>query len=35
MELTGLLRGEKNPDIKQKQDQPVINGVNVPVQKFL
>lgn len=33
MELAGLLTGEKNSGIKQKQGNPVINGLNAPVQK--
>ena len=33
MELAGLLTGEKNAGVKQKQGKPVINGLNAPVQK--
>ena len=33
MELAGLLTGEKNAGVKQKQGKPVINGLNTPVQK--
>ena len=33
MELAGLLTGEKNAGIKQKQGKPVISGLNAPVQK--